>query len=60
MVKRRDFLKKLKKLGIMIDEHGGRHAKLLNPINQKIAPLPRHTEIDDFTAKEILKQLGLK
>lgn len=60
MVKRRDLLKELKKKGIKIDESGGRHAKLLNPNNQRTAPLPRHTEIDDFTAKEIRKQLGLR
>lgn len=60
MVKRRDLLKDLKKRGIEVDEHGGRHAKLINPKNNLTAPLPRHVEIDDFTAKEIIKQLGLK
>ncbi|NVO88937.1 type II toxin-antitoxin system HicA family toxin [Lactobacillus rhamnosus] len=60
MVKRRDLLKDLKKQGIQVDEHGGRHAKLINPLNNQTAPLPRHTEIDNYTAKEIKKQLGLK
>lgn len=60
MVKRRDLLKDLKKKGMIVDEHGGRHAKLLNPKNNLTAPLPRHKEINDFTAKEIYKQLGLK
>lgn len=60
MVKRRDLLKDLKKRGIQVDEHGGRHAKLTNPKNNQTAPIPRHNEINDFTAKEIYKQLGLK
>lgn len=60
MVKRRDLLKDLKKKGIKLNEHGGRHAKLTNPENNRTAPVPRHKEIDDFTAKEIYKQLGLK
>jgi predicted RNA binding protein YcfA (HicA-like mRNA interferase family) len=60
MVKRRDLLKDLKKRGVNVNEHGGRHAKLLNPKNNLTAPLPRHTEVDDYTAKEIYKQLGLK
>ncbi|MBV7391065.1 type II toxin-antitoxin system HicA family toxin [Enterococcus sp. ALS3] len=60
MVKRRDLLKDLKKKGIVVNEHGGRHAKLINPQNNLTAPIPRHKEIDDFTAKAIYKQLGLK
>lgn len=60
MVKRRDLLKDLKRNGIVVNEHGGRHAKLINPNKNLSAPLPRHKEIDNFTAKEIYKQLGLK
>lgn len=60
MVKRRDLLKNLKKKGIQINEHGGRHAKLTNPTNNQTAPLPRHKEMDTYTAGEIYKQLGLK
>ena len=59
MVKRRDFLKELHRNGIIVLEHGGRHAKLLNPRNHKTAPIPRHGEINDFTAKQIRKQLGI-
>ncbi|KRO17403.1 type II toxin-antitoxin system HicA family toxin [Lacticaseibacillus saniviri] len=58
-VKRRDLLKELKKQGIVVDEHGGRHAKLINPLNNHTAPLPRHVEISEYTAKDIKQQLGL-
>lgn len=59
MVKRRDLLKELGKYGVLLIDHGGRHAKLINPRNNRKAPLPRHREIDDFTAKQIWKQLDL-
>lgn len=60
MVTRRKLVKDLLSKGIFLNEHGGRHAKLINPTNHHTAPLPRHTEIAPETAKEIYDQIGLK
>jgi predicted RNA binding protein YcfA (HicA-like mRNA interferase family) len=62
MVKSRDFRKLLKQNGIIWDVSGtGRndHDKLRNPKNDRTSTFPRHSVIDNHTAEDILKQLGL-
>ena len=61
MVKRRDVVNDLKKLGMIIDEgkRNNHHAKVINPYTNLKAPLARHRELSFFTVKEIYKQLGL-
>lgn len=62
MVKRRLLVLDLKSKGLIIIEgkRNNRHAKIVNPFNGCKAPLPRHREIDFFTAKSIYKELGLE
>jgi len=57
-LKRRILIKKLEKAGFVFKEHGGNHDtyKRGNDIEQ----VPRHKEINENTAKAILKKWGLK
>lgn len=57
-VKRRNLIKKLESAGFVFKEHGGNHDtyKRGNDTEQ----VPRHTEINEITARRILKKWGLK
>ena len=59
-MKRRDLVKMLEQAGWTITE-GAKHdmAKHKDKPGIKI-PIPRHTEVDNYTAKGILKEAGLK
>ena len=58
-MKRSAFLKELRRVGCVLDRHGGRHDLWRNPINGRKAPVPRHREIRDTLAALIRKQLGV-
>lgn len=53
-VKRRELEKKLQKLGWKLDRRGRRHDIWTNG-EYEIA-MPRHNEINEYTAKAILKE----
>jgi len=59
-VRRKELVKKLKKAGWEISE-GAKHslAKHKEKPGVKI-PIPRHAEINEYTASQILKEAGLK
>ncbi|MEK7516789.1 MAG: type II toxin-antitoxin system HicA family toxin [Patescibacteria group bacterium] len=56
---RRDFLKHLRKHGCVFVREGANHSVFFNPATRRISTVPRHTEIDDFLAKKICKDLGI-
>jgi predicted RNA binding protein YcfA (HicA-like mRNA interferase family) len=59
-VKRRDIDKKLIEAGWEITT-GKRHYMAKNPNNPGVKiPLPRHKEINEYTAQGILEEAGLK
>jgi hypothetical protein len=58
-VKRRVFLRELRKAGCILHRHGGRHDLYLNPANGRKAPVLRQTEIKDSLCRLIREQLGL-
>lgn len=58
-MKRRVFLKELRKAGCSLHRHGGRHDLYLNPANGRKAPVPRHSEIKDSLCRLIRRQLGI-
>ena len=58
-MKRRVFLRELRKAGCILHRHGGRHDLYLNPANGRKAPVPRHAEIKDSLCRLIRQQLGL-
>lgn len=57
-MKYRVLVKKLNELGWYYKKSGGRHDVFTK--DGKIMPIPRHKEINEITAKEILKKAGLK
>ena len=58
-MKRRDLVKKLLDAGWEIT-HGGNHDIATHPDNPGRIPIPRHNEINEYTAKGIMKDAGLK
>lgn len=57
-MKRRDLIKKLTQNGWYLARHGGEHDIYTN--GKESQPIPRHNEINEITAKNILKRTGLK
>lgn len=55
-MKRRDIEKKLRSLGWVLGRHGGRHDVWSN--GERDLVVPRHNEINEYTAKVILKEAG--
>jgi mRNA interferase HicA len=55
-MKRRDLEKKLRALGWLLVRHGGRHDVWSN--GERDLVVPRHNEINEYTAKAILKEAG--
>lgn len=57
-MKRRDLIKKLEAAGFQLKEHGGNHDTYKR--GHDIEQVPRHTEINEITARCILKKWVLK
>ena len=57
-MKRRILIKKLEKAGFRFKEHGGNHDTYIRGTD--IEQVPRHKEINEITAKHILKKWGIK
>ena len=53
MLKRRILIKKLKKAGFSFKAHGGNHDTYKRGADTE--QIPRHKEINEITAKQILK-----
>lgn len=58
-MKRRDVLKKLLDAGFSIIRDDGGHTNLWKP-GGRVIQVPRHREINENTARQILKDAGLK
>jgi len=59
-MKRKEFIRQLKKDGCILLRSGARHDIYMNPATGKKQPVPRHTEIEDSLVKHIRKYLGLE
>lgn len=57
-MKQRDLIKKLESAGFVFKEHGGNHDTYKRGSDTE--QVPRHTEINEITAKKILKKWGIK
>jgi len=55
-MKRRDLEQKLRALGWLLVRRGGRHDVWSN--GERDLVVPRHNEINEYTAKAILKEAG--
>ena len=58
-MKRRDLIKKLEQDGWKISP-GANHDLAIHPTKPGKLAIPRHNEINEYTAKGILKDAGLK
>jgi predicted RNA binding protein YcfA (HicA-like mRNA interferase family) len=56
-VKRRDLIKLLEDAGCVLVRHGGAHDWYTNHALHASQPVPRHTEINEYLARSILKKL---
>lgn len=57
-MKRTDLVRKIQGMGCVLVRHGGKHDWYLNPNTGISQPVPRHREIKDHLAKQIIKMLG--
>lgn len=57
-MKNKDLIKKLESAGFQFLRHGGNHDTYIR--GNDIEQIPRHKEINEITAKKILKKWGLK
>jgi mRNA interferase HicA len=48
---RKDLIRDIKRMGCILIRHGGKHDWYQNPV-------PRHREINEILAKNIMKKLG--
>jgi predicted RNA binding protein YcfA (HicA-like mRNA interferase family) len=58
-MKRRELLAHLQSYGCELLREGGRHSIFYNPSNNRTSSVPRHSEIDDFLARKISRDLGI-
>ena len=58
-MKRTELLKYLIKNGCEIDCEGKKHTVVYNPTTNQFTTVPRHKEINTFTARAICKDLGI-
>ncbi len=57
-MKRKDLIKKLEEAGFEFKRSGGRHD--IYARGKDIEEVPRHKEINEITAKKILKKWGIQ
>lgn len=57
-MKRRDLVRLLEQMGCTLVRNGGRHDWYTNPITRQSQPVPRHSEINEYLAKSIVKKLS--
>jgi mRNA interferase HicA len=58
-MKRADLIRKLEEAGCELIRHGGKHDWFRNPKTGVSQPVPRHREINEFLAKQILRKLAV-
>jgi len=59
-MKREKFIKHLMKEGCIFIREGGKHSVFFNPLTKRSSTVPRHNEIDNFLARKIYRDLGIK
>lgn len=58
-MKRRDLIRHLEAHGCRFQRDDGKHTVHVNPATRRTASIPRHREINNFTARGICRQLGI-
>lgn len=58
-MKRKEFMKHLRKHGCTLDREGGKYSIFINSQTGQEVPVTRHKEIADFTVRKICRDLGI-
>ena len=58
-MKRRVLLRHLADKGCELLREGGEHSVYCNPASRRTSTVPRHSEIEDFLARKICRDLGI-
>ncbi|MBM3149238.1 MAG: addiction module toxin, HicA family [Chloroflexi bacterium] len=58
-MKRKDLLRHLYEGRCRLLREGKKHSVFHNPANNRTSTVPRHREINDFTAEKICRDLGI-
>jgi len=58
-MKRTKLLQTLNQMGVVFVRHGRKHDVYKQPITKTETTIPRHDEIKEYTAKNIIKTLSL-
>jgi len=58
-MKRKELIKYLIENGCQFEREGKKHTLFYNPISGKSATVPRHREINTFTARAVCKDLDI-
>ncbi|MFL6501173.1 MAG: type II toxin-antitoxin system HicA family toxin [Candidatus Udaeobacter sp.] len=53
------MLRHLQQHGCSLLREGGRHSWWINPLKKRRSAIPRHTEIDEYLARKICKDLDV-
>ena len=57
-MKRTRLIQILSQMGVVFVRHGNKHDVYLQPATKMETTVPRHSEIKEFTAKNIIKTLS--
>ena len=57
-MKRADLVRTLGDMGCVLLRHGGKHDWYHNPRTRMSQPVPRHREVNEHLARNILKKLS--
>jgi mRNA interferase HicA len=58
-MKRQDLIRHLQQQGCRLLREGRGHSVWINVVNNQQAAVPRHREINEYTARSICRQLGI-
>lgn len=58
-MKRADLIRHLRRHGCSLLREGARHGIFVNSSADRTSSVPRHREINDFTARKICRDLGI-
>ncbi len=57
-MKRADLIRKPERMGCVLIRHGANHDWYQNPATKMAQPIPRHREIHEYLARNIIKKLS--
>ena len=58
-MKRKVLLRHLREHGCLLLREGGRHSVYWNPATKRTSTVPRHSEIHEFLARKICRDLDI-